>query len=612
MRIRIIIIAFILSMLVTGHLYAESLRVGEIIVTGTSTEMLRSDIPASVTLITERDIKETGVSNVSDLLRNVPGLDVVQPGGAGKTSSIFIRGANSSHTLVLVDGIRVNNPTTGRFDFADLSTDNIERIEIIRSPMSTLYGSEAMGGVIQIFTKKGSSTGGTVSFETGSHGTTKESISTGVKKDFYDISLNASRYDTEGFSTIASGSENDSYENTTVSSKIGIHRPGRSIGIIAQLTEARTEIDGFDYTTFAASDDPNNRTNRRWSLLGMNMVSSHPNNWDNNISISGSGDRIEGLDEDTPDNRSNLNTNTTTVDWHINIKNNEGNKLTLGYEWQDKGGEVASSGGSYSKTFSNNALYVQDSRRLNPSALLLAALRWDESGLYESALTYRVGVSINQTDALRWHAQYGTGFQGPTLNDLFWPGLGNPDLKPEKNTGWEIGLEETILSSALFSITYFNNDFKDLIQWDGTLMKNIGEATSKGVEANIDWALSSSIRFNGNYTYDETEDAGTHSDLLRRPLNKYGVTFSIKPSGRSIIDIKYLYTGKRFDFDSDFDGKPEILEPYSKVDIFAGYKVKQDTELYGRIENLLDKGYEEAKGYGTAGFSTYWGIRFTL
>ncbi|HZX47647.1 MAG TPA: TonB-dependent receptor plug domain-containing protein, partial [Nitrospirota bacterium] len=385
MNKHVFIIIVISCMLITGNIFAESVRIDEIIVTGSSTEMPRSVIPASVTVISEKDIKESGVSNVSDLLRNVPGLDVVQPGGVGKASSVFIRGANSSHTLVLIDGIRVNSPTTGRFDFADLSVDNIERIEIIRSPMSTLYGSEAMGGVIQIFTKRGSLTGGSVAFEAGSFGTTKESISTGIRKEYYDINLTASRFDTEGFSTIASGSENDSYENTNISSKIGIHRPGTTIGFTAQLTDAKTEIDGFDYTTFAESDDLNNRTNRRWSLLGFNILSSMSNNWDNSFSISTSNERIEGIDEDTPDNRSKLNTKITSADWHINIKSADGNKLTLGYERQKKGGEVISSGGTYSKSFNNNAFYVQDSRNLNPSALLFAALRWDESGLYESA-----------------------------------------------------------------------------------------------------------------------------------------------------------------------------------------------------------------------------------
>ncbi len=611
MKIKYLIIAIIFCMLNAENNFAESIRMEEIIVTGSSTGMSRSVIPAAVTVIMQKDIKESGISNVSDILRKVPGLDVVQPGGSGKASSVFIRGANSSHTLVLIDGIRVNSPTTGRFDFADLSVDNIERIEIIRSPMSTLYGSEAMGGVIQIFTKKGALTGGSITFETGSYGTTKESISTSVNKEYYDINLTASRLDTEGFSTISSGSENDSYENTNISSKIGIHRGGSTMGITAQLTEAMTEIDGFDYTTFAASDDLNNRTDRRWSLLGFNMVSSMSNNWENSFSISSSNERIEGIDEDTPENQSILHTNINTIDWHINIRSNEGNKLSIGYERQNKGGEVTSSGGTYNKSINNNGIYIQESRIINPSGLLLAALRWDDSNLYESALTYRIGISINQTNDLKWHAQYGTGFQGPTLNDLFWPGFGNPDLKPEKNIGWEIGFEENILNSALLSLTYYENKFTDLIQWDGTL-KNIGEAESKGIEANFDWDLSAALHINGNYTYDETEDKMTNTYLLRRPLNKYGATFTLKPSGSTIVDIKYQHTGKRFDFDSDWDGKPEVLKAYSKVDLYASFKLRQDTELYGRFENLFDKEYEEARGYGTAGFSTYWGIKITL
>src|SRR3989337_46002 len=172
-----VVLCGVLGLLMPGPIYAENVKMDEVVVTATRSEALRSQIPASVTVISRKEIEEGQAATLSELLRDVPGLDVVQQGGAGKTTSIFIRGAESRHTLVLIDGIRVNSPTTGGFDFADLNIEDVERIEIVRSPLSTLYGSDALGGVIQIFTKRGKASSASASLEGGSYGTTRETVS---------------------------------------------------------------------------------------------------------------------------------------------------------------------------------------------------------------------------------------------------------------------------------------------------------------------------------------------------------------------------------------------------------------------------------------------------
>ena len=592
---------FILSFVLwSENVFAGDTGQDDIVVTDTSYGMKMTSIPSSAVVITDQDIKARHLSTVYDVLKGLPGIDIVRQGGIGKETSIFIRGAESSHTLVLIDGVSVNNPATGGFNLSDLPADNIERIEVVYGPLSPLYGSDAIGGVIQIFTKRALVSSGTIGFETGSFGTTREHVSATVKKDAYGLTLAASTLDTEGFSAVRSGSEKDGYQNTYISSILGIQLGALTrIDITAHLAETENELDNIDL------DDPNYEQHRRWNMVGLNYSSSFTNIWTQKITLSRSNDQLVDLDENTDSNRSFANMNVKTIGWHHNVRSTDGNILTMGYEWQEKEAELKA---SYSRSFSNNVVYLQESRVVSSSANLITSLRWDKSTINEGIFSYRFGIAYQPVENVTWRFKYGTGFKFPNIEDLF-----NNDLKPEKSQGWEAGVEEFISDNFFISLTYYVNDFTDLIASDeNSKTRNIGESTSKGVETNIDWNLSSALHLNGNYTYNETEDTKTNAYLLRMPLNKYGATFTIKPSGRSIFDIRYLHTGKRFDIASDGNGKPEILKAYSKVDIFASYKLRQDTELYGRIENLFDREYEDAKGYGAAGFTTYWGIKLSL
>lgn len=617
MKRRIVVLGCVLSLLTFKNVCAENIRLDEIVVTATRNGVQRSQIPAAVTVITEEDISEKNSSTVADILKEIPGLDVAQQGGPGKTTSVFIRGAESRHTLVLIDGIRVNSPTTGGFDFADLNVNDIERIEIIRSPLSTLYGSDAIGGVIQIFTKKAHTSSGSMSFESGSYDTEREDVSTSLKKERYDLNITASHLKTEGFSASKAGNEKDGYKNTTVASHFGMTAgaTGR-LDLTANLTESRTDLDGFNV------DDPNYQQQRQWTLLGLSYNSGITGGWSQRLSLSSSDEEFVYSDDDTPWNRGRFNTVVKTAEWQNNIHSSDGNELTFGYEWQQQQGDIQ---GGYNKRSSNNAVYIQDQRGLKSPLQVLAGLRWDNSSIYESAFTYRTGVSHTPSDGIKWYAQYGTGFKGPNLNDLFWPedlfSMGNPNLKPEKSKGWEVGTEQIISGTMSVSLSYYNNMYDDMIQWipNASLKyqpQNRRNASSNGVETNIVWQPSQLIRIDGNYSYNDTEDSESHFYLQRRPLNKYGIVLLVNPAGVMRMNINIYHSGRRVEWaDADFDGKPDkqnMMSAYTKVDMGGSYNISTTMEIFFRIENLFNVKYEEAIGYNTAGFSSYGGVKITL
>ena len=366
--------------IVSFVLWSENVFVGntgqdDIVVTDTRYGVKSTNLLSSALVITEQDIKAGHLSTVYDVLKGLPGIDIVRQGGTGKETFIFIRGAEAGHTLVLIDGVSINNPATGGFNLSDLSADNIERIEVVYGPLSPLYGSDAIGGVIQIFTKRADVPSGNISYERGSFGTTRENVSATVKKDAYDLTLSASSLDTDGFSASSSGSERDGYQNTHISSRLGIQRGALTrIDITAHLAETENELDNVNV------DDPDFEQHRRWSLLGFNYSSSLTNNWTQKITLSRSNDQLVGLDEDTDSNRSSANINVNTIGWHHNIRSNDGNILTMGYEWQDKEAEVKA---SYSNSFSNHAVYLQENRVVSSSANLITSLRWDNSTINE-------------------------------------------------------------------------------------------------------------------------------------------------------------------------------------------------------------------------------------
>jgi len=294
----------------------EAILLEPIVVTATRIEVPIKETASSVTIIDGKTIEAKHHRTVLEALREVPGLDIVQTGGAGGTTSAFLRGGNSNHTLVLIDGIQVNSPTTGAYDFSDLTTDNIERIEIIRGPQSTLYGSDAIGGVIHIITKKGKGAAtSSVSFEGGSFGSYRETLRLSGSTEKGDYSFSAARFDTEGISRANEKNgnpEKDRYENTTFSSRIGFNLPHDArLEWTARLTDASSEIDGC----CPPSDDPKALQNKRALATSLSLISPVTAWWDQKLQLSLQQDKLKGIHPDLTFGNFEIDTEGQRLDW---------------------------------------------------------------------------------------------------------------------------------------------------------------------------------------------------------------------------------------------------------------------------------------------------------
>ena len=606
-----------------------------IVVTATRTEQPKLELASSTTLMSFEDLKKAGKETAADALAAVPGLDVVQNGGPGKTADIFIRGANSEHTLVMMDGVEVNDPMSpGRtFDFGHLNLDNIDRIEIVRGPQSTLYGSDAMGGVINIITKKGKGKSrGFISAETGSYGTFREALGVSGGTDTVNYSLEISRLDSKGFSESGEkygNTEKDGYNNTTLSGSIGF-KPAKNLelNLISRYITARNHLDNF---AGAGGDDPNYITDARQFLLAADSRLSLLNGkWGQRLGISYNNmrrDLTNPTDQFQPfDSQEGLYKGRIfKIDWQHNLYLHPTNTVTAGIEYQKEWGESTYSWESLwgpgessfpGKSARTTGFYLQDSIKIQDTFFMTLGIRFDHHDRFGTETTYRIAPALLLKSGTKLKATYGTGFKAPSLYQLYapataWGLVGNQNLEPEKCKGWDIGIEQFLFNDRLtLSFTYFQNNFEDLILYDfiqGYI--NINQADTKGFEIFMSAGPLKNLTINGSYTYTDATDKETGEQLLRRPKHKANLTFNLRLFKRANANLFIIHVGKRL----DLFPYPTITEApaYTLFNLATSYQLSKNIEVFGRIDNLLDQDYEAVLGYGTPGRSAYIGIKAT-
>ena len=585
----------------------------EIVITATRIEEAIEDTTSDVIVIKEKDIKNMNVQFITDVLRRIPELSLVQNGGAGKLATVFLRGGNSRQTLVMIDGVKVKSTTTGSFDFSGINVDDIERIEIVKGPQSTIYGSEAMAGVINIITKKGKGKPKIgASFEGGSFGTYKPSftISGGERK--FDYRITGTYFYTDGISVAKQGSERDGYKNASFSGKFGF-KPSEKLEL--ELTGKyyydRSELDAF------GRDDLNYvQHGNHYMLSGKGKL--YPSNiWEQILTVSTVKDSLRYRDPDTAFNNADIITSMDTIDWQHNLYLSGFYTLTAGAEYGNEKGENK---GVFDKAIDNKAVYLNNKLKiLNNAFVINAGLRYDDHETFGSETTYKIGGIYNiKPVAIKIKGSYGTGFRAPTLNELFykdsWGSVGNLNLRPEKSNSWEIGLEKEIIKEkASILITYFDQDYEDLIQWvespPGSWQytpQNVAKAEVKGIEATATLRLTESINMRAGYTYLDTEDKTTGKRLSRRPKDKLNLSAEFSTKDMSVI-ADYTFVSEIYD-----SSVSRNLSSYSLVNLSSSYKMTRGLTIFARIDNLLDEDYEEAGGYGTPGLSIFGGIRVSL
>ncbi len=634
---KVFAVLLIVSLLVMPGIAAsgETEKDEEYVITATRIETPTAKTASSLTVISGQEIENKQEASVLEALRGQPGLNVVQAGGPGAQTAVFLRGAKSEHTLVLIDGIEMNNPITpGRnFDFAHLTTDNIERIEIIRGPQSTLYGSDAIGGVINIITKKGK---GKPRFgfsaEGGSFNTFREQAGFSFGNNLANCSLSVSRFDSGGISAAdekdAGNTENDGYGNTSVSMRAGV-TPSEFLEFEFFLRAVNADADLDNYGG-AYGDDPNYvQSFTQRFIKGQARLSLFDDLWEQQVGISFS--RYETKDDNPTDAahpvdlvKSNYQGSLKKLDWQHNLYLCQTNTLIFGIELEEEKGKFdyysESVWGPYLVQFSSrraqtNGYYVQDQVTLWDRWITTLGLRVDDHDRFGSETTYRLtSAYLIPKTGTKVKATYGTGFKAPSLYQLY-SQFGDENLAPEQSTGWDAGLEQSFCKKRLnFGLTYFKNDFKNLIDFDSLSFsyKNIAKAESEGVEFYASARPTKQLTLTANYTYTKARDKTTGQALIRRPQNKYALGLNYHFLGRGNVTLDIIHVGRRPDkfFDNVTYATTDVtLDAYTLVNVAASYDISKRFRVFGRIGNLLDEHYEEVAGFGTEGLSVLLGLK---
>lgn len=619
MKKSLIIALGCLILCATGSI-AEVTILDPIVVTATRTSIPLSQVASSVTVITSDEIEAKQQPLAIDILRGATGVNIARSGGPGGAVSIYLRGTENKHTLILIDGVEVNNPSAvgGVADLTNLSSDNIEQIEVVRGAQSVLYGSDAIGGVINIITRKGQGAPqGYASFETGSFNTQtgKAGFSTGSDKGHFSLSVARTKSDGVSSANEKNGNtEDDSYERTFLGFNAGI-RPSKTFELNFGANHSNSDNE-FDYGFSNPPIDAENYQDTK-ELTGHIEGIAHllDDRW--KMKLGASYTNIERITEEEGWGTSRYEGKKSKFELQNIVTLNQFNTLVVGIESETDKAET-----SYGQNDSvtNNAIYAENQFKYNYFSTTVG-LRSDKHDEFGDHTTWRIApVYIVETTDTKLKGSVGTGFKAPTLYELYAPGfydwfdpsiyysVGNENLEPEESLSWDFGIEQPLFQNAvILGVTWFQNQIDNYIDYDFIAgYRNSHNIRTQGVESTLLVFPSEFFDFQFSYTYTDTKNEADDSRLLRRPLHNASAGVNITPIDAVHVNANIQYIGER-------DGYQNAqLNAYTLVNMAASYQIKENLQLFGRVDNLFDKSYEEVAGYGTAGVSSYAGIKLTF
>lgn len=572
----------------TGAVLGEPVTQEPMVVTASRASQSIEETLASVSLITRSDIERSQAPGLLELLRLQAGVDLSRTGGPGQQTSLFLRGTESNNVLVMIDGIRANALQNGAFTWENLPLEQIERIEIVRGPHAAFYGSEAVGGVIQIFTRRPD--GPELQVRGGSYGTRQASVAHGGG-DELRWRLSAGWEDSDGFSAqnpdgFSFDPDDDGYENRNLSG--GLTVPLEDLG--------RLELTGL--FTDASAEFDQGETESDTTVLGLS--------WHTERQSLKLGYHDE--ERETPVFDSGFDSERLSVDWQWQ-GTVAGGRWNAGFNYRHEDGESLSLA-TGERVFGDRRdnLGVFAGIRV-PVATWQAeiSLRHDENSEFGGHATGQAAIARPLGDDTRIRASVGTAFRGPNLNEQFSPGFGglfagNPDLDPETSRSYEIGIEHELDTGQSLRASLYHTDAEDLIAFEGEDFRaiNISEARISGLETRYDWR-SRYWAAGAALTLQETEDEATGRPLLRRADEKLAVTLDRLFDGGGNLGAELVYHGERRDISA-------VLDAYTLVNLRGRWPLNDQWSLEGRVENLLDEDYALVEGFNTPGASAYLGV----
>ncbi|WP_374265174.1 TonB-dependent receptor domain-containing protein [Zoogloea sp.] len=591
-----------------------------VIVTATRQVQRADESLASVDIIDREEIERAGPGSALDLLARQAGVQIASNGGPGKTSSLYLRGANANHTILLIDGVRIGSVTSGQPTLENIPLSQIERIEILRGPASALYGADAVGGVIQVFTKRGE---GPAQFEAfggaGNLGTTQFGAGVSGSSGALSYALRAAEYETHGVSARkgpypamkswhnydpALDADRDGYRSRSLGGNLGYTlAPGHELRLNLVHIESRNWYDGGGYNSPAGGADVGN--DALTQVIAVESINRITPIWQSTVRLAQAKDETRAFRAG-----SRFDSKQEQVLWQNDIKLPLGN-LMLGYEHLEQQVDSTTSFTVKSRDISS---FMAGWNAGLGNHQWQANLRHDSNSQFGDKLTHVLGYGYRITPALRASGSVGTSFKAPTLNDLYYVDSGgnhgDPNLKAEKGHNRELALRYDVAGTRA-SVTYFDNKIDNLITWAALpptyayVPLQTGEARIKGWELAYG-ALLGAYELSASIDLSDPRDESTDKQLARRAREAARVALS-RSFGALSLGGELYATGKRYNDAAN----NEKLGGYSLVNLFAHYKVDRDWRLEARANNILDKDYELAKGYNTLGASVFVGVRYT-
>ena len=590
----------------------------------------------AISIIDLEQIKNRAVSSISDLLRNVPGLAVSKSGVQGSQTQIRVRGSEANHLLVLIDGIEANNPAqSDELNWGTLASSDIERIEVIRGPQSSMFGSDAMSGVINIITKNAKSPRSLRIFsEKGTLDTQNSGVSIGFQNDRFDARLGLSQLKTDGDNISRVGDEKDGYENNNLTLKAGwqINKKLKT----SFSTRRSNGMNGYDSDVDfdGLVDDQDKVTKFENSITGLKVDYLDPEKkWQHHASFAQSKNDNKDLQDGL------LGTLTASTKDQIRFISS----LYLGefaqrmsflteYEnekFRQRGlindyGVYGIFDPNQDQIRKTNSFAIEYRADVLDNITFAASARRDDNSEFKNSNTYRFEIIYDLSSQGKLRSAYGTAIKNPTFTERFGfytNFIGNQFLQPEKSTNWELGLDKKFFNSSInLSVTIFISELEneidgnvfDPITFGYTAANKSGLSKRNGLEINSFGKLSKNVTISGSYTFTDAKEldlSGAYQNEIRRPRHISSLNFTWQQSEDLNINTNIQYNGSQNDIVYPSNTK---LAEFTLVNVSAVLNISKELDAYLRLENLFDESYEEVFGYQTLGFSAHIGLRYRL
>lgn len=610
----------------------------EIVVTASRLETPLKKTASAISVI-ESELLSPGRKFQPEMIfSHVPGVFYLQTGSAGQAGSLFIRGGNSEHTLFMIDGIEIHDPISPSrsFNFSLFNLSLIDRIEILRGPQSPLYGSDALAGVVNFVSAKPEKNGAEVYGSLGSLKTWQAALRLFQTKDKFSYQFEVNSFETAGISAAnkkyPGNSESDGSRQLSLALKLKYNlRKDLSLSLQSRALEVRADLDNFGGPY---GDDPNYTQTTKFLFNRAELNGFFFNHrWEQKLILALESTRREN--QNNPDEFHPEESQTGfyrgqffKLDWQNNLYLSASQTIIFGFEYKKESGQsediYVNQSTIYESLFPDRstgllAFYAQEQLNLRDRFSLTSGFRYDRHQNFGPALTYRIAGNLDLPEiSARIKATLGTGFKSPSLYQLYAPStfygpIGNPDLKPERNLGWDVGVEKNLSQKMLLSLTYFHTHYHNLIQfYFGSGYTNIGEALTGGIEASVDFIPAAGFDCRLSWTYLQTKDLQTGKELIRRP--HHTAYLSLRYQNKPIrLGVELYYLGPRYDVDySSFPASTVSLDRAIISNAFINYDLSHRMSIDFKIDNLFNSAYELIYGYGTAGTTISAGFRLKL